>query len=73
LGANGSEIISIRHTDGIAALTNVAGSVDVVDLSDPFQPQLLRRVAVDTANGTPNMRATRGMRRGAAARAAGAR
>jgi hypothetical protein len=54
LGANGSEIISIRHTDGIAALTNVAGSVDVLDLSDPFQPQLLRRVAVDTTNGTPN-------------------
>ena len=54
LGANGSEIISVRHTDGIAALTNVAGSVDVLDLSDPFQPQLLRRVAVDTTNGTPN-------------------
>lgn len=54
LGANGSEIISIRHTDGIAALTNVAGSVDVLDLSDPFQPQLLHRVAVDTTNGTPN-------------------
>ncbi|MGH7704222.1 MAG: ExeM/NucH family extracellular endonuclease, partial [Gemmatimonadales bacterium] len=54
LGANGSEIISVRHTDGIAALTNVAGSVDVLDLSDPFQPQLLRRVAIDTANGTPN-------------------
>ncbi|MDS4030470.1 MAG: hypothetical protein RKO66_10405 [Candidatus Contendobacter sp.] len=57
LGANGSEIISVRHTDGIAALTNIAGSVDVLDLSDPFQPQLLHRVDVvtDTAqNGTPN-------------------
>jgi uncharacterized protein len=54
LGANGSEIISIRHTDGITALTNIAGSVDVLDLSDPFQPQLLRRVGIDTANGTPN-------------------
>jgi DNA-binding beta-propeller fold protein YncE len=54
LGANGSEIISIRQTDGIAALTNVAGSIDVLDLSDPFQPQLLRRVVVDTTNGTPN-------------------
>lgn len=54
LGANGSEIISVRHTDGIAALTNIAGSVDVLDLSDPSQPQLLRRVPVDTTNGTPN-------------------
>jgi uncharacterized protein len=54
LGANGSEIINVRHTDGIAALTNVAGSVDVLDLSDPFQPQLLRRVNIDTTNGTPN-------------------
>ena len=54
LGANGSEIISVRHTDGIAALTNIAGSVDVLDLSDPFQPQLLRRVTIDTTNGTPN-------------------
>lgn len=54
LGANGAEIISIRHTDGIAALTNVAGSVDVLDLSDPFQPQLLRRVAVSTPPATPN-------------------
>jgi hypothetical protein len=54
LGANGSEIISVRHTDGIAALTNVAGSVDVLDLSNPLQPQLLRRVAINTAVGTPN-------------------
>src|SRR6185436_10673262 len=54
LGANGSEIISIRHTDGIAVLTNVAGSVDVLDLSNPAEPRRLRRVAVDTSNGTPN-------------------
>lgn len=54
LGANGGEIISIRHTDGIAALTNVAGSVDVLDLSNPFQPQLLYRVVIGTAEGTPN-------------------
>jgi uncharacterized protein len=54
LGANGSEIISVRHTDGIAALTNVAGSVDVLDLSDPLNPQLLRRVQIGTAFGTPN-------------------
>ena len=54
LGANGSEIISIRHTDGIATLTNVAGSVDVLDLSDPLHPRLLRRVQTGTALGTPN-------------------
>jgi len=54
LGANGSEIVSVRHTDGVAALTNVAGSVDVIDLSDPVHPVLLRRVAVDTTTGTPN-------------------
>ena len=54
LGLEGSEIISIRHTDGIAALTNVAGSVDVLDLSNPLQPSLLHRVEIDTAAGTPN-------------------
>ena len=54
LGVEGAEIISIRHTDGIAALTNVAGSVDVLDLSNPFQPQLLYRLEIDTAAGTPN-------------------
>jgi uncharacterized protein len=53
LGANGSEIISIRHSDGIATLTNVAGSVDVLDLSDPLQPQRLRRVVIE-GTGTPN-------------------
>lgn len=54
LGGNGSEIISVRHTDGIAALTNIAGSVDVLDLSDPLEPRLLRRVQIGTAFGTPN-------------------
>jgi hypothetical protein len=54
LGGNGSEIISIRHTDGIAALSNVAGSVDVLDLSDPLNPRLLHRVQIGTAFGTPN-------------------
>jgi hypothetical protein len=54
LGANGAEIISVRHTDGVAALTNVAGSVDVLDLSNPLDPHLLRRVVVDTTAGTPN-------------------
>jgi len=53
LGANGSEIISIRHSDGIAALTNVAGSVDILDLSNPLQPERLRRVVVE-GTGTPN-------------------
>ena len=54
LGSDGAEIISIRHTDGIAALTNIAGSVDVLDLSNPLQPQRLYRLEIDTAAGTPN-------------------
>ena len=53
LGANGSEIISIRHSDGIATLTNVAGSVDILDLSNPLQPRRLHRVVVE-GTGTPN-------------------
>ena len=35
-------------------LTNVAGSVDVLDLSDPLLPQLLLRVPINTATGAPN-------------------
>ncbi len=54
LGANGSEVISIREKDGIAALTNIAGSIDVLDLSNPLQPVRLRRVPVNTSTGTPN-------------------
>jgi DNA-binding beta-propeller fold protein YncE len=54
LAAEGAEIVSIRHSDGIAALTNVAGSVDVLDLSNPLQPRLLYRLDIDTATGTPN-------------------
>ena len=54
LGANGAEIISVRHTDGIAAVTNIAGNVDVLDLSDPTNPTLHLRVTVDTTAGTPN-------------------
>ena len=54
LGANGSEIISIREADGIAALTNVAGSIDVLDLSDPLQPERLYRITADLSRGTPN-------------------
>ena len=53
LGVNGAEIISVRH-DGMAVLTNVAGSVDVLDLSDPAAPKLVRRVEIDVADGTPN-------------------
>jgi len=53
LGASGAEVISIRH-DGIAAVSNVAGSVDILDLSNPLEPELLRRVVVDTTAGTPN-------------------
>jgi hypothetical protein len=54
LAASGAEVISIRHADGIAVLTNVAGSVDVLDLSNPLDPQLVRRVNIDTTAGTPN-------------------
>ena len=54
LGANGSEIISVRETDGIAALTTVAGSIDVLDLSDPLHPRRLQRIATDLSTGTPN-------------------
>ena len=54
LGANGAEIISVRHTDDVAVLTNIAGSVDVLDLSNPFQPRLLYRLPIDTVAGTPN-------------------
>jgi DNA-binding beta-propeller fold protein YncE len=52
--ANGAEVISVRHTDGIAALTNVVGSVDVIDLSDPLDPRLRLRIDVDVTAGTPN-------------------
>ena len=54
LGANGSEIISVRHRDGLAVLTNIAGSIDVLDLSNPNAPVRVRRVNVDTSAGTPN-------------------
>src|SRR3990172_1648417 len=65
LGTNGAEIISVRDSDGIAALTNVkvescgedTGAVDVLNLSVPARPALLRRVCVDpasTAAGAPN-------------------
>jgi DNA-binding beta-propeller fold protein YncE len=54
LGANGAEIISVRKLGHVAALTNIAGSVDVLDIDDPTTPTLLRRVPIDPAFGTPN-------------------
>lgn len=54
LGAEGAEIITIRALDGLAALTNIAGSVDLIDLSDPSVPALVQRIPVDTTAGTPN-------------------
>ncbi len=53
LGANGAEIISLRD-DGMAVLTNVAGSIDVLDLSEPASPRLVRRIEIGLAGGTPN-------------------
>lgn len=54
LGIDGAEIVSVRHTDGMAVLTNVAGSLDVLNLSNPLHPRLLYRLELDTAMGTPN-------------------
>ena len=44
----------MREKDGIAALTNIAGSIDILDLSDPLQPEQLRRVPINSPAGTPN-------------------
>jgi hypothetical protein len=54
LGEQGAEIISIREADGIAALTNIAGSIDVLDLSNPAEPKRLRRILFPDEFGTPN-------------------
>jgi len=54
LGANGAEIISVREKDNLGAITNVAGSVDLLDLSNPAQITRIVRVAVNPAYGTPN-------------------
>lgn len=55
LGGNGAEIIDVRAADGLAALTNIDGSVDILDLFDPSSPLLLRRIAIDgDLFGTPN-------------------
>jgi DNA-binding beta-propeller fold protein YncE len=53
LPGDNAEVISIR-SDGIAVASNTAGSVDVLDLSNPFAPRRLLRVPVDTSTGTPN-------------------
>jgi uncharacterized protein len=53
-GQNGAEIISVRDSDDLAVLTNVAGFVDVLDLSNPLQPFRLRRVPIDASSGSPN-------------------
>jgi hypothetical protein len=65
LGANGAEIVSVREKDALAVLTDVrvescgrdTGAVEVLDLSAPARPVLLRRVCVEpasTAAGGPN-------------------
>jgi uncharacterized protein len=52
LGDN-AEVVSIR-SDGMAVISNTAGSVDVLDLSNPLDPRRLIRVPVATTTGTPN-------------------
>ena len=47
LSGDNAEVVSVR-SDGIAVASNTAGSVDVLDLSDPFAPRRLIRVPVDT-------------------------
>ncbi|MEO5924437.1 MAG: hypothetical protein ABIR70_11480 [Bryobacteraceae bacterium] len=54
LGANGAEIVSVREKDELAAITNIAGSVDLLDLSNPAAITLIKRVMVNPAYGTPN-------------------
>ena len=54
LVGDNAEVISIRHSDAMAAISNTAGSVDVLDLSDPVNPTLVVRVPIDTTTGAPN-------------------
>ena len=54
LAGDNAEVISIRHRDATAAISNTAESVDVLDLSDPDNPNLLVRVPIDTTTGAPN-------------------
>jgi hypothetical protein len=50
-----AEVISVRHTDGIAVLSNQTDrSVHVIDLSDPLNPDLLLIVPINIATGVPN-------------------
>lgn len=53
LGGNGAEIVSVRSKSGLAAITNIAGSIDVLDVRNPAAITLLRRIDV-AAYGTPN-------------------
>ncbi len=53
LGGSGAEIISVRGRDRIAAITNVAGSIDVLDVSNPASIIRVRRIDV-SAYGPPN-------------------
>jgi hypothetical protein len=54
LVGDNAEVISIRHRDAMAAISNTAGSVDVLDFSDPLNPALVLRVPIDTTTGAPN-------------------
>ena len=54
LVGDNAEVISIRHRDAMAAISNTVGSVDVIDLSDPLNPTLVIRVPIDTTTGAPN-------------------
>lgn len=50
-----AEVISVRHTDGIAVVSNQTDlSVHVIDLSDPLHPELLLIVPIDIPTGVPN-------------------
>src|SRR5262245_7069381 len=53
LGASGAEIISVREKDNLGAITNIAGSIDLLNLSDPTNIQRILRVVVSDC-GTPN-------------------
>lgn len=54
LAANGAEIISVREKDNLGAITNIAGSIDLLDLSNPAAITLIKRITVNASYGTPN-------------------
>ena len=54
LGASGAEIVSVREKDNLGAITNIDGSVDLLDLSNPAAITLIKRVTVNATYGTPN-------------------